>query len=152
MMSVGILGRGRQAGVLEAVDAGGEPAADLLGPVRVRDDRLAVLVRLVHDGAHFVHRHLVLIDQLDDVDAGVGELLAPSRARRRRPLTPQRYASVLGIRLVLDERARRRRASRRESCRALMRVAHGDARLERPAEVARAGDAGHQQLLRRRPA
>ncbi len=80
MMSCGILRRGGQAGVLEAVDAGGEPAANLFGPMRVRDDRQLALVRFVDDGAHFLHRHLVLIDQLDDVDAGVGQL-AHLRAR-----------------------------------------------------------------------
>ena len=80
---VGIRRRGRQPGVLEAVDADRKPAADLLGTMRVRDDRLAALVRFVHDRAHLVDRHLILIDQLDDVDAGVGDL-PHLRARRRR--------------------------------------------------------------------
>ena len=74
--------------MLEAVDAGGEPAANLLRPMRVRDDRQPALVRLVDHRAHLVHRHLVLVDQLDDVDPGVGELAAPWRARRRRPSRP----------------------------------------------------------------
>ena len=96
MMSSGYSGARGEAGVLEVVDAGREPAADLLGPMRVRDDRQVAPVRLVDDGLHFLHRHLVLVDQLDDVDAGVGELAAPWRARRRRPLTPQRNSSVPG--------------------------------------------------------
>ena len=34
-----VLGRAREAGVLEAVHAGRQPAANLLGPMRVRDHR-----------------------------------------------------------------------------------------------------------------
>ena len=49
-----ITGRGRQAGVLEAIGARREPAADFLGPMSVRDDRQLVLVRFVHDRLHFL--------------------------------------------------------------------------------------------------
>ena len=52
---LGILGRARQAGVFEVIDAGGEPAPDLLGTMRVGDDREAVFVRLVDDGRDLVH-------------------------------------------------------------------------------------------------
>ena len=69
-----ILGRRRHARVLEVVDAGDETAPNLFRAVRVRDDGKPALVRFVDDGAHFVHRHLVLVDQLDDVHAGVREL------------------------------------------------------------------------------
>ena len=64
--------------------------------MRVRDDRQAVLVRLVHDRAHLVHRHLILIDQLDDVDAGVGEPAHLGAGVVACPLTPQRNYSVPG--------------------------------------------------------
>ena len=73
MMSSGYSGARGEAGVLEAVHAGREPAANLFRAMRVRDHRQTALVRLVDHGAHFVERHLILIDQLDDVDAGVGE-------------------------------------------------------------------------------
>ena len=46
----------------------------------MRDDRLPSFVRLVDDRLDLVERHLVLVDQLDDVDAGVGQL-ADFRAR-----------------------------------------------------------------------
>ena len=111
---VGILRRGREAGVLEVVDAGREAAADLLGPMRVRDDRQVALVRLVDDGLHFVQRHLILIDQLDDVDAGVGELLHLGARVGDAVHAP---AEQLGarIRRVLDERARHVQRRARES-------------------------------------
>ncbi len=145
---VGIRRRGREARVLEAIHAGQEPAADLLGPVRVRDDRLAARVRFVHDGAHFVHRHLVLVDQLDDVDSGVGDLLHLGASIVRSFDAP---AVRLGVRigLVLDEGTRDVERGARDLA-GVDPIADGDTGLERPAEIARTGDAGHQQLLRGR--
>ena len=92
---VGVLRRGAEAGVLEVVDAGSDPATDFLGAVRVRDHEELALVRLVDDRVHLLHRHLVLVDQLDQVDAGVRELRTFARASST-PLTPQRNASVPG--------------------------------------------------------
>ena len=100
----GIFGRGRKARVLEVIHTGGKAPADLLRPVRVRHHRQMVLVRLVHYGAHLVHGHLVLIDQLDDVDAGRGEALhlgAGIRFAIHTPAEPLRS----GVGRVLDERA-----------------------------------------------
>ena len=93
---VRILGRRGQAGVLEAVDARLQAAADFLRAVRVRDHRQLVRVRLVDDGLHFGIAHLVLVDQLDHVDAGLRPACAPWRAHRAGESTPQRNSSVPG--------------------------------------------------------
>ena len=71
---IGITGRGGKAGVFKIIHPGRETAADFLGAMGVRDDREFVRVRFVNDRFHLFHRHLVLVDQLDDVDSGVGEL------------------------------------------------------------------------------
>ena len=100
----------------------------------------------VHHRAHFLHRHLVLIDQLDDVDLALDEL--PNfRARVVRAVDAPAVRLGAGIRRVLDERARHvhRRARNLAGVDA---VARRDARLERAAEIARAGHAREQQLLR----
>ena len=102
-MSAGILRRRRQAGVLEIIDADGESAADLLGPMRVRDDRQFARVRFVDDRFRFLQRHLVLVDQLDDVDAGVGES-SHLGARIVRAFHAPAIKFCAGIRLVLNER------------------------------------------------
>ena len=92
---VGVLGRRREPRVLEAVDAGRSAAPDLFGTMRVRDDRQPRLCASSTTALHLVDRHLILIDQLDDVDAGLGEL-AHFRARVVGPFTPQRNDSVPG--------------------------------------------------------
>ena len=89
MMSAGYSGAARQPGVFETVHACGEAATDLFRAMRVRDHGKITLVRFVDDGAHLLHRHLVLIDQLDDVHAAVGELCTFARASAT-PFTPQR--------------------------------------------------------------
>ena len=43
--------------------------------MRMRDD-WQLLVRLIDHGFHFLHRHFVLVDQLDDVDPGIREFLS----------------------------------------------------------------------------
>ena len=45
---------------LEVVDAGPQPPSNLLGPMRMRDDRQTVLMGFVDDRGDFAHRHLVL--------------------------------------------------------------------------------------------
>ena len=60
--------------MLEVVHAGREAAANFFRAMRVRDDHEVRLVRFVDDRADFLHRHLILIDQLDDVHAGFGQL------------------------------------------------------------------------------
>ena len=105
-------------------------------------------MRFSDDGLHFLHRHLILIDQLDDVHAGIGQLFyfrpgvggafnAPAESFRA------------GIGLVLNKRPRdiERRAGKLA---AIDPVAHLDAFLQRRAEIARAGYAGHEQLMRGR--
>ena len=81
--------------MLDVVSAEADGAADLLGPVGVRDDGQAARVRLVDDRTDLVLRHLVLVDQLDRVDAGLRELphLGP---RVVLTATPQRNSSVPG--------------------------------------------------------
>ena len=80
---VGIPRRGRETGVLEAIHADGQSAPNLFRPVRMRDDWKFARVRFVDDRLHFFHRHLVLIDQLDDVDSGVGEFFTFACRRLR---------------------------------------------------------------------
>jgi hypothetical protein len=92
---VRITRRCRETGVLEAIHADGQSTPNLFRAVRMRDDWKFARVRFVDDCFYFFHRHLVLIDQLDDVDSGVGSCFTfalPSAA----PLTPQRKYSVPG--------------------------------------------------------
>ena len=148
MTSCGVLGRAGEARVLEAIHAGRKPAADLLGPMGVRHDGQAALVRLPHHGGELVQRHLILVDQLDDVDPGVGESLdfrsgvvgaghAPAEELRAR------------VRRLLNERARHVHRGAGDLA-GVDAIANGDARLERSSEIARARDARQQELLRRR--
>jgi len=142
---VGIRRGGRQAGVLESIHAGNEAAADLVRPMRMGDDRLVMPMRLVDHRVDLLHRHLVLVDQLDDVDAGVGDLLHLGA-----PVVWSRDAPAVGlcvrVGLVLDEGTGDEERGAGNSS-AVDAVAHVDARLERPAEIPRAGHAGHEQLL-----
>ena len=62
-------------------------------------------MRFVDDGRDLLHRHLVLIDQLDDVDAGVRQL-ADLRARVVGAVDAPAERFGARIRLVLDERTR----------------------------------------------
>ena len=59
--------------MFEAVHAGRQPAANLFRAMGMSNDRQAALVRLPHHRGQFVERHLIVIDQLDHVDPGVGE-------------------------------------------------------------------------------
>ena len=86
------------------LDADCEPAADFLGPMCVGDDRLAAAMCFLGDGAHFVQRHLVLIDEFDDVDFRIREFRNLS-ARLVWALHAPPVQVRARIRRVLDERA-----------------------------------------------
>ena len=101
---------GRQAGVFEIIHADSESATNLIRPMRVRDDRKFVRVRFINDRFRFLQRHLILVDHLDDVDAGVGDFLHLG-ARIGRAFHAPAIKFFARIRLVLDEMARRRKAS-----------------------------------------
>ena len=68
------------------------------------DDRKLAFVRLVDNCSHLVHRHLILIDQLDHIDACFSQR-AHFRARIVGAAdTPANVISA-GIRFVLDKRS-----------------------------------------------
>ena len=50
---------------------------------------VASFVRFVYDGLHFLHRHLILIDQLNHVDPASASVRTFARASST-PFTPQR--------------------------------------------------------------
>ena len=112
----------------------------------MRHYRLAVPMCFIHNRAHLVHRHLVLVDQLDDVDAGVGDLLH-LRAAIVRAFDAPAVGLGVGIRLVLNERAGDVERGAWDLP-LVDPVADVDTRFEWPAEIAGGGDPGHQQLLR----
>ena len=102
-------------------------------------------MRFVDHGSDFFHRHLVLVDQLDDVDAGIGELANLGARVVRAGDTPTELLRAR-VGFVLDER------SRDVDGRALEHtlvdsVANADRHFERRAEIACARDACQQQLL-----
>ena len=142
---VGRIFRGhRQAGVLEAIDAGLESDADFVRPVTMGDHRKFPEVRFVDDGHDLLLRHLILVDQLDHIDAGVGEPLDLGAAIGGALHAPTK---ILGARIgrVLDEgtgdiESRAGDFAARDS------LPHIDARPERRAEIRGAGHPGHQQL------
>jgi hypothetical protein len=143
-----ILGRRRQSGMLEVVDAGEQTSPDLFRTVRVRDDGKTVPVRFVDDGANLVDRHLVLVDQLDDVDTSLREP-AHLGARVVGTVHPPTEQLRPRIRCMLNERPGdvQRRAWNSPG---VDPVAHGERRLQRRAEVARARHPREQKLSRRR--
>ena len=66
-------GRSRQARVLEAIHVVLEPTPDFLKAVRVCHDRQVMRVSLLDHRPDFVFLHQVLINELDDIDAGRGQ-------------------------------------------------------------------------------
>ena len=124
-------------------------------PTRISSSRCACatiglppLLRGLDDGLHLVVRHLVLVDQLDEVDAGVDQLLHLGARVVGAVDAPAHERLVLEVRPVLDEGTRDVEARPGD-------LARGDPLLdvqdllERRAEVAHGRDAAHQQLLRR---
>src|SRR6516165_2461524 len=138
--------RCRETGVLEAIDADRQSTSNLFRAVRMRDDWKFARVRFVHDCFYFFHRHLVLVDQLDDVDAGVGKLLYLGFAVGCAFHAPAEVFSA-GIGFVLNERTGDVKSGPGNFA-AVDPVAHADALLERTTEIARAGHTGHEQLSR----
>ena len=68
----------------------------------VRHHRKFVRVRFIHHRLYLLHRHLVLIDELDDVDAGIGKLLDLCLAIGRTLHAPPEKLGA-GIGFVLNE-------------------------------------------------
>src|SRR4030095_16240121 len=99
------------------------------------------------DSKNFLHRHLVLIDQLDAIDARFGELAHLSASVLRSVGAPSK---VFGsrIRFVLNKGSGNIKRGSHNLPR-VYSISNRDAFLERRAQVSRAGDAGHEQLLRR---
>ena len=135
--------------MLEAIHAVLESEADLRLAVRVRHDREAGCVRRLHHRRHLRLRHLVLIDELDDVHPGLGELFDLGPGVVRAIHAPAEAGFVRGIGRVLDEGAgdeepRPGDLAPRDP------PLHGHDVLEPGAQVARRRHAGEKQLLRRR--
>jgi len=144
---VRIRGRRLQAGVLEIIHAHRESAPDLLGAVRMRYHRQLARVGLVHDGADLLGGHLILIDQLDHVHAGVGQSLH-LRARVGHAVDPPPELLGAGIGRVLQERSRGvdRGPLQLSACDAPLHVEH---LVQRCPQITHAGHAGHEALPRR---
>ena len=128
--------------MLKAINSGREAASDFFGAMRVRHHRKFVCVRFVHHRLHFLHRHLILIDQLDDVDSSAGKLfhLRFAISRTFHP-PPKEFRSR--IRFVLNERTSdvQRRAG---NLAAVNPVANINAFLQGAAEIAGTGNACHE--------
>src|SRR5712692_1425043 len=97
-------------------------------------------MRFIHNRANFVLRHLVLVDELDAVDAGGGELAYFGAGVGRSADTPPEVLGA-GVRGVLDERAGdvERGTGKLPG---VDRVSDVDAGFQRTAQVARARDPG----------
>ena len=139
---VGITGGGRQARVLEAINPGREAATDFVGAMRVRYHRKFVGMRFVHHRLHFLHRHLILIDKLDDVDAGVVKLF-DLRFAISRPFHAPAKPFCPRIRLMLNERTSDIEGRARNFA-AVDSIAGINALLQGAAKIARAGNACHE--------
>src|SRR5437763_13463017 len=109
------------------------------------NDRQLVSMSLVGHCFHFLHRHLILIDQFDDVNSGIRQLFH-FRPRVGRALNAP--PKVLGprIRFMLDEWAGDIQSWPRNFA-AVDTVAKLKAFLKRTTEITGAGDAGHEQTV-----
>ena len=137
---------GREARVLEAVNSGSQPAQYFLGAVRMCDHRLAGLVRFIHQRQKLRVSHLILVDDLDDVDTCTRQ--GPDlRARVFLAVDAPTKGFGIGVRPVLQKRPTHVKRRSGNSA-GLDRIARVDARLQRPTQVARARDARHEELLR----
>ena len=101
----GILRRRGESGVFETIDTRLQSATNLFRTMRVSDDRKFSFVRFVDDRLHFLHRHLILIDQLDHVDSRFGQR-AHLGTRIFDALHAPTHIISSWIRLVLNEWAR----------------------------------------------
>ena len=100
---LGITGLGRQARVLEAVDTVLQADPNLVLSMGVRHDGLARLVRGLDHRLDLRFRHLILIDQFDEVHAGIDEFLDLRAGVGRSRDAPPVILLVVEIGRVLDE-------------------------------------------------
>ena len=114
----------------------------------VRHHRQFVGVRFVDHRSRFFQGHLVLVDQLDDVHSRVGELFDLGLCIGRAFDSPA-IKFFSRIRLVLEKWTGDIQGRARNFA-AIDSIAHAQAVGERSAEVAGAGDSGHQELVRGR--
>ena len=133
--------------MFEVVDIPLQAHADLVHPVRVRDDHLAALVRRLDHRLHLGVRHLILIDQLDHVHPGVQQ----RRHFLPRVLgavhTPAERFLIALVRLMLNERACHIQ-TRTGNFAARDALLHRENVIQTRTKIARRGDTGHQQLPR----
>ena len=128
--------------MLETIHARSQAATDFLGTMGMCYDGKFVRMRFVHHRFHFFHRHLILIDELDDVDSGVGELFDLGFAVGRTLDAPTEKLGAR-IRFVLNEWTCD--VERRAWNFAMIdSITHINALFQGAAEIARAGDAGHE--------
>jgi len=80
--------------VCQAINAPLQPAADFFGTMRVGHYRELVFVSFIYDRFDFSHRHLILIDQLDQIDSGFGEHPHFGARHRRRFHAPANILSA----------------------------------------------------------
>ncbi len=140
-----ILRRGCEPGVLEIVDAVFQPETDFVGPVRMRDDGKLSFVSLINDRGDFFRLHLILVDQLDAIDAALGEL-SDLRARIIGSVHAPSTVLCARVGLVLEKRTAHIQ-SRAGNFPGADCVANMDARLKRSAEIPRAGNSRKKELL-----
>ena len=145
---VRIAGFRAEPGVLEAIHPVFEPEPDLGFAVCMCHHREPRRVRGLDHGRHFRLRHLVLIDQLDDVHAGLRQLLDLGAGVVRAGHAPTESRLVGRVRRVLKERSRDEQA-RSGDLTPRDPPLHGEDVFERGAQVARSRHAGEQQLFRR---
>src|ERR1700730_8672078 len=91
--------------MFKVIDPGLQSTPDFLGPVGMRDYRQLVLMRLLYYRSHFVHLHLILVDELDAIHPGVCQLLSLGACVRNTVDSPPKVVGAW-IRRMLQERAR----------------------------------------------
>ncbi len=103
-------------------------------------------VSFVNNRQHLIHRHLILIDQLDDVDSGFSERAHFGAGVFRTFDAPAKVISAR-IRLVLNKRSGDVKCWTSYLAFANT-IADCETRFQWSAEIARAGYTRHQQLAR----
>src|SRR5262249_10776360 len=125
--------------------SGHQSTSNLSRAVRMSDYRKLMLVRFVNHRNDLFPRHLILVNQLYDIDAGLSELadFGP-RVVNAFDAPPEIFRA--GIRLVLNEWAWDLERRVRDFT-GVDGVADLDAFFQRPAQIARAGYAGQKKLF-----
>src|SRR6185503_23310 len=113
----------------------------------VRDNRQLSFVCFVNDGLNFLHRHLVLVDELDYINATISECAYFGSCIFCSLHSPTEIFGS-GIWLVLDKGAGNIHCWPGNLA-LLNTVAHGGAGLEWTAKIASTCYAGEQELFRR---